>query len=88
MKKQKSTNQFSWYQYQGLPIAALSLVVLLLVLLFAVRTINSQNEQADQQVQGVFTDRMKAAQKNPTQDAALIDRSMMQIDAVVSAPTP
>ncbi len=85
MKKRKP--RFNLYQYQGLPVAALALVVLLLFLLVAARMTQLQEQKAEEEVQGVSIQRaIPHPQKEPVGDAAMIDNAIHKIDAVVNNP--
>lgn len=76
MKKKVKTNKFNLYQHQGLPIAALALVFLIVFLLIAVNLTNKTEEENN--VQGA---NVRLTQTANNSNSSSIDSLLRDIDA-------
>lgn len=84
MTKAKKIRKHSWFDYQGLPIAALSLVFLIVFLLIAVNL--TRVEENEDNVQGVVKTRSKAVKTvKATKETALVDSLILQIDSLLKS---
>lgn len=78
MKKRNNANKFSFYSYQGLPIAAVALGLLLVFLLVTINL--TQNDvQEENNVQGVII------RTQPVNDSSLIDSVLRDIDSLLKS---
>lgn len=85
MTKAKKIRKHSWFDYQGLPIAALSLVFLLFFLLIAIN-LTRVEENEDNNVQGVVKTRSKVVKTvKATKETALVDSLIIQIDSLLKS---